>query len=220
VLGARLDEDLAALVEVGERGVGLEVEVLLPAELELAGELECRPRQTRFRVTAGQRPGVALEAPGLDRLGQGEQGRQRLVVHLHGRGSQSSGVLGLPEHPADGVAVEHHLRWEQRLVVLDAGVVHAGHVGGGEHPDDAGDRAGRLGPQRADPGVGVRGLHRPGVQHTGHPDDEVVGVERGPGDVQRRTLVRDLHADLGRRRSLGQRTHRVTSWLSGPAVSA
>jgi hypothetical protein len=38
VLGAALDEDLAVLVDVGEGGVGLEVEVLLPRELELAAE--------------------------------------------------------------------------------------------------------------------------------------------------------------------------------------
>ena len=38
VLGAGLDEDLAALVDVGQRGVRLQVEVLLAAELELAGE--------------------------------------------------------------------------------------------------------------------------------------------------------------------------------------
>ena len=38
MLGAGLDEDLPVLVDQRQRGVGLQVEVLLPAELELAGE--------------------------------------------------------------------------------------------------------------------------------------------------------------------------------------
>ena len=47
VLGAGLDEDLAVLVDQGQRGVGLQVEVLLPAELELAAEPVGRGRQRR-----------------------------------------------------------------------------------------------------------------------------------------------------------------------------
>ena len=38
VLGAGLDEHLAVLVDQGQRGVGLQVEVLLPAEFELTAE--------------------------------------------------------------------------------------------------------------------------------------------------------------------------------------
>ena len=38
VLGAGLDEDLAVLVDQRQRGVGLQVEVLLPAEFEFAAE--------------------------------------------------------------------------------------------------------------------------------------------------------------------------------------
>ena len=63
VLGAALDEDLAVLVDQGQRGVGLQVEVLLAAELELAGEPVGRLGQPGVRVAAGDGPLVALEAP-------------------------------------------------------------------------------------------------------------------------------------------------------------
>ena len=53
---------------------------------------------------------------------------QRLVVDLDGGGAESRGLEGLPQHPADGVPDEHHLVGEERLVVLDPGVVDAGDV--------------------------------------------------------------------------------------------
>ena len=59
-------------------------------------------------------------------------------VDLDGGRTEPGGLEGLAEHPAHGVAEEHDLVGEQRLVVLDAGVVDAGHVGGGEHPHDTG----------------------------------------------------------------------------------
>ena len=66
---------------------------------------------------------------------------------IDGSGSYSTRTAAAPEprrlrrlaeHPDERVAVEHGLGREQRLVVLDARVVDAGHVVGGEHPHDAG----------------------------------------------------------------------------------
>ena len=62
----------------------------------------------------------ALEALGRDRLLDGHQRRQRLVVDLDRRRAEPRGLEGLAEHPADRVAEEHDLGGEQRLVVLDA----------------------------------------------------------------------------------------------------
>jgi len=45
MLGARLDEDLAVLVDQRQRGLGLQVEVLLAADLQLAAEPVRRPLQ-------------------------------------------------------------------------------------------------------------------------------------------------------------------------------
>ena len=218
VLGRALDEDLAVLVDQGQRAVRLQVEVLLATELELAGEPVARGRQTGGRVSAGDGALMALERLLLDRLGEGHQARQRLVVDLDRLRAAAGGVQRLAQHPADGVPVEHHLGREQRLVVLDAGVVDPGHVLGGQHPDHAVDVVRRLHPQIGDQGTGVRCLHRPGVQHTAGAHDQVVGVESGTGDVQVGRLVRQLEADLGAGRPIGQRPGRVRGPLLHPCL--
>ena len=71
VLGAALDEDLAVLVDVRERAVRLEVEVLLPGELELAAEDVRGTGEAGLDVAALQVRLAALEALGRDRLAHG-----------------------------------------------------------------------------------------------------------------------------------------------------
>ena len=56
----------------------------------------------------------------------GDQRRQRLVVHLDSVGALAGRLQGLAEHPANGVPVEHHLAGKQWFVVLLAGVVQPG----------------------------------------------------------------------------------------------
>ncbi len=213
VLRAALDEDLPALVDEGQRGVRLEVEVLLAGELELAAEHVRRPGEAGLDVAAAP---AAVAPPwklcGVDRLAHRHEGRQRLGVDLDRRGAEPGRLDRLAEHPAHRVAVEHDLGREQRLVVLDARVVDAGDVGRGEHPHDTGHRQRRFGAQRRDAGVRVRDLDRVGVQHVLGAVDEVVGVQRRAGDVQGRALVRDRQ-----RRPTGcpgrsdKRTHAGTS---------
>ena len=138
VLGAGLDEDLPVLVHQGQRGLGLQVEVLLAADLQLAGETVRGPLQRGGRVAPADRPGLALEAAGRDRVVHADQRGQRLVLGRD-RGCALPGRLQrLAQHPGHGVAVEHDLGREQRLVVLLPGVVEPGHIGGGQHPDHAG----------------------------------------------------------------------------------
>ena len=212
VLRRRLDEHLPVLVDAGERGVGLQVEVLLAGELELALEDVRAGGPGRLRVATAQRGTGALEALRRDRLGDRDQRRQRLVVDLDGRGAEPGRLQRLAEHPAHRVPRVHHLAREQRLVVLDPGVVHPGNVVGGEHADHAGHRQRRLGAQCRHPGVGVRGLHGIGVQAAGVPVHQVVGVEREAGDVQVRALVRDRGADDGTVGTQAQLAHAGTSW--------
>ena len=135
VLGAALHEHLAALVDQGQRGVGLEVEVLLPGHLGDALEDVGRGGQRGVDLPALDHRVGSLEALGLDRLGQRDHRRQRLVVDDDGLGTEPGGLEGLPQHPAHGVPDEHHDLGEERLVVLDAGVVDPRHVLGGEHAD-------------------------------------------------------------------------------------
>ena len=206
VLRAGLHEDLAVLVDQRQRGVGLQVEVLLAADLELAAEPVRRLLKPGGRVAATDRPLVALVAAGLDRVVHADQRGQRLVVDLDRLGTLPGRLQRLAEHPADRVPVVHNLAREQRLVVLLAGVVEAGHVLGGQHPDHAGHVVGGLGAQAGDPGVRVRGLDRPGVQRGVGTADQVLRVQRGAGDVQVRALVGDRQAHHRLVRAVGQRS--------------
>ena len=197
VLGAALHEHLPRLVEVGQRAVGLEVEVLLPGHLGLAAEDVDGAREAALDVAARHLRPAALEALGRDRLTQRDERGQRLVVGLDGGCAQPRRLQGLAEHPADRLPVEAHLVGEERLVALHAAVVDARHVGRGEHPHDARHGVRRLDAQAGDPRVRVGGLHRPGVQAVLGAEDQVVGVERGAGHVLGGALVRHLLADHG-----------------------
>ena len=68
VLGAALHEDLPALVDVRDRAVGLEVEVLLARALRHAAVDVGRLREGALDVAALQPGHPALEAPRVDRL--------------------------------------------------------------------------------------------------------------------------------------------------------
>ena len=137
VLRAALHEDLAALVDVRESAVGLQVEVLLARELELAAEHVGRSGEAGGDVAALDGGLGALELLSRDGLPDGDQGRLGGDPDDHRRGAQPGRLQGLPEHPAHRVAEVAHLVGEQRLVVLDPGVVDPGHVVGGEDADHA-----------------------------------------------------------------------------------
>ena len=213
-----LDEDLPVLVDAGQRRVGLQVEVLLPGELEFAFEDVRATREGGLRFAAAQhgpRTLVALRGDGLlDR----DQRRQRLVFDGDLGGPDPGRLEGVGEHPAHRVPVVHDLAGEQRLVMLDPRVVHPWHVGSGEHVDHPWHGQRWRGVHRAHLGVRVRGLHRVGVQHAWVAADQVVCVEGKPGDVQVGALVRHLDADHRARRAGAEFTHDVTP--SGTADSA
>ncbi len=205
VLGAGLDEDLPVLVDQGQGGLGLQVEVFLATDLQLTGEPVFGLFQPGGHVAAADRAGGALVAVGRDRVVHADQGGQRLVVGLDRVRALPGRLQGLAEHPADRVPVVHDLGGEQRLVVLLARVVQAGHVGGGEDPDDARHLVGLFGAQPGHPGVRVRGAHRPGVQGAVGAADQVLGVEGLAGDVQVGALVGHFQAHRGPERPVGQR---------------
>lgn len=146
-----------------------------------------------------------------DRVLQRDQGGLFVKLHLDGRRTEPGRLQGLAEHPGDRVAVEHDLVGEQRFVVLHPGIVDAGHVGTGQHADHTGHGERGLGAQRGDPAVGLHDLHRVGVQYVLGAMDQVVGVERGAGDVQDCALVRHRDADGRLFGALGQMTHDDTA---------
>jgi hypothetical protein len=106
---------------------------------------------------------------------------------------------------------------EQRLVVLDAGIVDARNVVGGQHPDHPGHLVRGLHVELGDLALRDEDLHRIGMQAVLGARDKIVGVERASGDVECRGLVRDGVADLVGVRpgvgSLGEVTH-----VSAPVV--
>jgi hypothetical protein len=106
---------------------------------------------------------------------------------------------------------------EQGLVVLDAGIVDARHVVGGQHPDHPGHVVRGLYVELGDLALRNEDLHWVGVQAVLGARDEVVGVKRESGDVECRGLVWDGFADLigirGGIGSLGEVTH-----MSAPVV--
>ncbi len=211
VLGAALDEHLLGLVDVGQRGVRLQIEVLLVGELELAGEHVRRVGEAGVDVTGHHHGPGAVEALGRDRLLQRDHGGQFVEFHLDGRRTEPGRLQGLTEHPGDRVAMEHDLVGEQRLVVLHAGVVDAGHVGNGQHTDHTGHGERGLGTQRGDPAPGLHDLDRVGVQRVLGAVHQVIGVQRGAGDVQHGTLVRHGDADHRLLGTLGQMAHEDTA---------
>ena len=218
VLRAALDEDLAVLVDVRQRAVGLEVEVLLAGELELAAEHVGGSGEAVLDVAALHRaaaPPWKLSAAiaSLD----GDERRQRLVLDLDRGRAEPGGLQRLAEHPADRVAEVHDLGREQRLVVLDAGVVDAGHVVGGEHPDDPGHVERRSTSSRVTRAWACGDLHGVGVQAVVGPADQVVGVERRAGDVQR---ALSWGSPLRRPGSRGVRTGRSCGHLPPRRVGA
>ena len=80
VLRARLDEDLARLVDVGQRAMGLQVEVLLSGELECAGEHVAGGAQPLIHITALNGGLCTLELSGLDGFLDVDQGRLGLQL--------------------------------------------------------------------------------------------------------------------------------------------
>jgi hypothetical protein len=153
----------------------------------------------------------ALEGVRRDRGLHREDRGQRFVVDLDDSCAETGRLEGLAEHPAHGVAPEHDLGREERLVALDAGLVVSGDVVGREHADDAGHVVRRVDLQAGDHRMGVRGLHRPGVQDVLGLLDEVVGVERSPTDVLGGGLVLHRHSDDRVRGAIRQGGHAVTS---------
>ena len=164
--------------------------MLLPADLQLAIEVQRARFDDRY-VAVRDAMLVGEVAAGLDRLLDGENRGQRLILRQHAGRAEARGLDGFRQHPRHRLVVIHHFHGKQRLVVpVGARVPLARHVRVGEHPHNARRRHGRRDVEPGHQRVRVRRQHRPGVQQIRKPAGEVVGIERLAGDVLARALVR------------------------------
>ncbi len=190
--------------------------MLLTGELELAAEDVRRSVEGRPDVTALEVGRRALEGLGRDGVLDVDDRGQGLVVDLDGDRPEAGRLEGVAEHPRDGVPEVHDLAGEEWLVVLDTGVVDAGHGVGREHPHDPRHGQGRSGAQPGHPGVRMGRLDRVGVQDVARAQGQIVGVEGGAGHVQGCRLVRYPLSDDSTRGTLGQVAHADTPSAVGP----
>jgi hypothetical protein len=169
VLRRRVHVHRLALAGDGQRGLGLQVEVVLGAVGE--GGLDHVRGARQGLLDVATRDGVRLgqEALGLAGLRDREDGRQGLVAHVDQRERLARHLDRLGDDEGDGLAVVVHLVGGQdRLVVHDGADVHvAGDVVGEQHGLHAGQRQ-RLGCGAVgDRGVGVGRPQAEAVQHAG-----------------------------------------------------
>ena len=124
------------------------------------------------------------EGPGevgvlCDRLVDGENRRQRLVLGDDAGGAALRVVECLGQHPRDGLVVEHDLARKQRLVAPGrAGVSLTRHVGARQHRHHARHLQRGCGVERQQPRMRVRRKHGPRVEQARIARQQVVGVER------------------------------------------
>ncbi len=202
-LGRGPERELAVGAPLGQRRVLLHRQVRVALEVEdvLADEVGRRERRLhvaeleRHRLVHVRPVAVLVDAHlrVLQRILDGHEGAQRLVLHLDQLGRALGRLLVHRGHRRDRVADHAHLLHAERFLVLrhrqDA-ELHARQVVPGDHRVDAGQRAGARRVDALDERVRMRAAQQLAVGHPRH--HHVVG-ELGLAD------------DLGPRVDLGQR---------------
>ncbi len=140
VLARGVHRHLVAFAGNGERGLALEIEMLLAADRELALEPVRGGGDRGLRVAAAEGVVVLHARAGLQRVGDGDRRRPRLDLDPAEPRGAARLVAGAGDDGEQRLAVEHDLALgEQRLVGEHRrDVVLAGNVGRGDHRDDAG----------------------------------------------------------------------------------
>ncbi len=142
-----------------ERGLRLEIEVVLPAGADLAAQPQRALEQLGVDIAAAR--GVRVAQPRARSDGGVERGErgQWLVLELDGLHALAARFIRLADDDADALPHElHEVGREQRLVVNDgADFVVTGDVFGEEHGDDPGHVARLRGTASRESGMRVRG---------------------------------------------------------------
>jgi hypothetical protein len=142
-------------------------------------------------VASTQAEHVREKAVRRDRLGNGQDRRQRFVLGLHARRAALCRVERIGQYPRDGLAVEHDFRREQRFVMaVGAAVRFAGRVVPGQRRGDAGFFERWRYIEAGDACVRVGGQDRPGMEQVRKAADQIIGVQRRAGHVGVRAFMR------------------------------
>ena len=143
VLRRRVDGDLPGLAGDRQRGLGLQVEMLLAAGAEGPLEDVLGLRQRGRGVSPRDPSRRADEVAAGDRLVDRQDGGQRLQLDPDRRPGRAEGRPALARQRDDGLADVMALARGQHLLVVEdrAEPVVAGHVGRGEHARDPLDLA-------------------------------------------------------------------------------
>ena len=190
VLGRAVDEHVAVFPRHGVRHLALEVELLLAADAKAALQPVRRGGKRRLPVTALERDRGDHERLLRERVLDGEDRRQVLVLDDGEPRRPARRIDRLGDDEEDRLADElHFVGGEDRIVVQDRpDVVLARNVRGGEDRHDAGRGAHGGEVHRPDAGVGAPGQPECGVERAASLED-VVGVRRLARDVQVRAVV-------------------------------
>ncbi|OQC05888.1 MAG: hypothetical protein BWX79_02198 [Alphaproteobacteria bacterium ADurb.Bin100] len=118
VLGAGIHQPLVLLLRQHIGDLAFQVEVLLPADLELAAEPVRRSRQPRLGVAPAHAHGRQHEALRGQRLAHVQHGRQGLYVQRHRAGGLARLHHGVGHHQTDDAAdVFHRVDGEDGFIV-------------------------------------------------------------------------------------------------------
>ena len=144
---------LAGLAGDRERDLSFEIEMVLPAAAQFAGQSMRRRLERRLDLAAQDVLRGRDEAPARHRLLDGEHGGQRLVFDVHQLCRRARRIERLRRDRRHRLAfVLHHIGGQGRLVAVDrSDVVLARNVGSGDrrHHSRSSERAGEINPLEA-----------------------------------------------------------------------
>ena len=214
VLGRGVDQHVV-LAGNGERHLAFEIEVLLPADMEGAGEPARARRERRRAVALGERVVGQDVAIGFERVVDADQRPLRRDLDLAEARGAARDVAGLGDHREHHLAVEFDRIGGEHGIVAHHGtdVVAPGNIGRGEHRDDAGDLAHGVEIDAQDAPAGRR---RPAGREMQRALGlaQVVDVD---GACRRRGAPRNRARSAGRRRAAtdrGSADHEAAAWAS------
>ena len=196
MLGRGADPHFVVLTGDRERGLPLQIEVLLSADAHAAfepvgGGGDCRRRIPAPELVGGEHLGAVGQT-----VVHGDAGGDRLDVDAGATGRAAGRITGLGDHRKDYLPVKEHLAGGEDRIVAEGGaaIVRAWNVRGGQHRQHAGAGAHRAEIERTyRPARGSRSAGRDvhGAGRLG----QVVDVGGRPPHVACGAVVREGEAD-------------------------